>query len=91
MEFGHGLSFTQFRFAWAAAPPSTVAIASLRDGAAGPDCYDCSRVKFAVNVTNVGAVAGDAVVLGFAASPALQVTSITHAHPLSLPLMWPLP
>ena len=62
--FGHGLSFSQFTYEWAAQPQASVSIASLKSKA-GKGCYDCSALAFSVKVINTGQVAGDAVVLGF--------------------------
>ena len=61
--FGHGLSYTTFKFAWAGASPTTVAVSDL--GTDGDGCYDCSRIRFAVTVTNTGPIAGETPVLAF--------------------------
>ena len=61
--FGHGLSYTTFKFTWAVSSPTTVAVSDLKID--GEGCYDCSRIRFPVNVTNTGAVAGETPVLGF--------------------------
>jgi beta-D-xylosidase 4 len=64
--FGHGLSYTEFAYEWATPPLASARIADLQDKA-DTACYDCSSLQFAVQVTNKGSVAGDAVVLGFLA------------------------
>ena len=61
--FGHGLSYTTFEFDWASSSPTTVAVSDLE--IEGEGCYDCSRIRFAVKVTNTGPVAGETPVLGF--------------------------
>ena len=61
-RFGWGLSHTSFAYEWAAPPRATVAVSDLKGKAHG--CCDCSAIRYSVRVTNTGAVAGDAVVLG---------------------------
>lgn len=56
-EFGHGLSYTSFKYAWVKSPPSTTTTSDiLANGIGG---------NVSIKVTNVGDVEGDAVVLAF--------------------------
>ena len=63
-KFGFGLSYTTFSLLWSsgAPPASRVDISAVSDGAV-------PLVSYRVNVTNTGAVVGDAVVLLFVAGP----------------------
>eukprot|EP00038_Savillea_parva_P014486 m.216144 g.216144 ORF g.216144 m.216144 type:complete len:238 (-) comp28182_c0_seq1:46-759(-) len=67
--FGHGLSYTTFTYTWDSPPPATVSIGELARGSGNTGCFNCTRMSFAVRVTNTGSVHGDAVVLGFVTGP----------------------
>ena len=41
-------------------------------------CYDCSKLSYAVKVTNTGTVTGDAVVLGFVSSKGIPANNATR-------------
>ena len=64
-DFGFGLSFTTFSYAWSTEPPSDVDAGALTAAdALAP------LVSYRANVTNTGARTGDAVVLALVAGPA---------------------
>lgn len=67
-EFGTGLSYTTFNYSWS----NDTAISSYSIRTLIEDNYDRQRVvvrQFRINVTNVGSLAGDDVVLGFVTPP----------------------
>jgi beta-D-xylosidase 4 len=68
-QFGHGLSYTAFSYAWAKPPTATIDISALASTAAGAGCFDCSRITFSATVTNREGDVGDAVILGFVTAP----------------------
>ena len=53
-RYGHGLSYTSWRYSWASAPPSTLAVDAAAAG-----------TSLSVSVSNTGSVASDCVVLVF--------------------------
>ncbi len=65
-RFGFGLSYTSFAMAWSSGTPPAAAVdfaPALAGGGATP------LIAYRVNVTNIGAVAGDAVVLLLVSGP----------------------
>jgi beta-D-xylosidase 4 len=67
-EFAAGLSYTTFNYSWS----NDTAISSYSIRSLMKDNYDKQPVlvcSFRVNVTNVGPIAGDDVVLGFVSPP----------------------
>ena len=55
LEYGHGLSYTNFSYSWASAPAQSISAAALAAG----------NLAMQITVTNTGAVDADAVVLVF--------------------------
>jgi hypothetical protein len=58
LEYGHGLSYTNFTYGWAEYPPQTVTTAALAAGS----------LSLKVTITNIGALDAAAVVLVFVKS-----------------------
>ena len=91
-EFGFGLHFTTFKFAWASSSPRSYAIADVmsraRSAAAFPDLATLD--SFPVKVTNTGKVTSDYVALLFASGsfgpaphPNKQLIAYTRVHGLA--------
>lgn len=79
-EFGFGLSYTNFTYEWAEAPPAEAATSSL---------LSSSPPQYAVKVTNAGGVASDHSVLAFlrrpgsAGAPSRELFDFQRTGPLA--------
>ena len=89
-DFGFGLHYTSFKFAWASSAPRTYAIASVmaRAQAGGAAFADLAAFDaFPVRVTNTGKVTSDYVALLFASGehgpapqPNKELVAYTRVH-----------